>query len=268
VSGNTVISADGTRIAYDTVGSGEPVILVGGVFSYRAWPQPRQLAQLLSGRFTVVNYDRRGRGDSGDTKPYAVEREIEDIDALIEAVGGSAHVCGWSSGGVLALKAAVAGSAVERLAVYEPPFVVPGSAHVPPEDFVSQLNRLVEAGRRSDAAKYYFAEVMGMPRLMVRAVPLMRRPWKRIKTVAHTAAYEAAVVEDNLRGRPLRAEQWAPAKLPTLVVNGEKSDALLHHAARALLDVLPNGRHVVLAGQGHNVSMKALAPVLDEFFAG
>jgi pimeloyl-ACP methyl ester carboxylesterase len=265
---STVISADGTRIAYGIVGSGDPVILVGGVFSYRAWPQPRQLAQLLAKRFTVVDYDRRGRGESGDTKPYAVEREIEDIDALIEAVGGSAHVCGWSSGGVLALKAAAAGSAVRKLAVYEPPFVVPGSPHVPPEDFVSQLNRLADAGRRTDAAKYYFAEVMGMPRLMVRAVPLMRRPWKRIKAVAHTAPYEAAVVEDNLHGRALRAEQWAPVGQATLVMSGEKTGALLHQAALALIDVLPNGRHLVLAGQGHNVSMKALAPVLDEFFAG
>src|SRR5215217_2616231 len=111
-----VLSADGTPIAYDKTGRGEPVILVGGLFSYRAWPQPRELARLLSRRFTVVNYDRRGRGESGDTQPYAVQREVEDLDALIGAVGGSACVCGWSSGGVLALKAAAAGSIVKRLA--------------------------------------------------------------------------------------------------------------------------------------------------------
>jgi len=260
-------SKDGTKIAYDRTGDGELVILVGGVFSYRAWPQTRRLAELLSRRFTVVNYDRRGRGESGDTQPYTVQREIDDLDALIEAVGEPAYVCGWSSGGVLALKAAAAGSAVKKLALYEPPFVVPGSTRVPPQDFVSRLDRLAAADRRAAAAKYYFSEVMGMPRAMVNAIPLMRRPWKRIKSAANTAPYEAALIEDNLRGRPMRAEQWTPVTMPALVITGAKSVELLHAAGRALVDVLPNGRHVVLKGQGHNVSMKALAPVVEEFFA-
>jgi len=265
---SSVLSADGTAIAYDKAGRGEPVILVGGVFSYRAWPQTHELARLLSHSFTVVNYDRRGRGESGDTQPYAVEREIEDLDALIEAVGGSACLCGWSSGGVLALKAAAAGSIVKKLALYEPPFVVPGPGRVPPEDFVSRLNHLAAADRRAAMAKFYFAEVMGMPRPLVSAMPLMRRPWKRIKAVAHTAPYEAALVEDNLRGRPLRAQQWAAATMPTLVITGAKTDGVLLEAGRALVDVLPNARRYELAGQGHNVSMKALAPVVEEFFAG
>jgi pimeloyl-ACP methyl ester carboxylesterase len=262
-----VLSADGTPIAYDKTGRGEPVILVGGLFSYRAWPQPRELARQLSRSFTVVNYDRRGRGESGDTQPYAVQREIEDLDALIAAVGGSACVCGWSSGGVLALKAAAAGSIVRKLAVYEPPFVVPGSGRVPPEDFVAELNDLAAAARRADTAKYFFAEVMGMPRLMVGAMPLMRRPWKRIKDVAHTAPYEGAIIEDNFRGRPLRAQQWAAVTMPTLVVTGARTDGLLLEAGRALVEVLPDGRRFELARQGHNVSMKALAPVVEEFFA-
>src|SRR5829696_1146665 len=143
-------SKDGTKIAYDRTGDGEPVILVGGVFSYRGWPQTRRLAELLSRRFTVVNYDRRGRGESGDTQPYAVQREVEDLDALIGAVGGSACVRGWSSGGVLALKAAAAGSVVKRLAVYEPPFVVPGSGRVRPDAFIGELNDLIAADRRAD----------------------------------------------------------------------------------------------------------------------
>jgi len=266
MSASKVLSADGTAIGYDEVGRGEPVILVGGLFSYRAWPQTRELTGLVSRSFTVVNYDRRGRGESGDTQPYAVEREIEDLDALIEAVGGSACLCGWSSGGVLALKAAAAGSAVKKLALYEPPFVVPGTGRVPPEDFVAQLNALAAANRRADTAKHFFAEVMGMPRLMVNAMPLMRRPWKRIKAVAHTAPYEAAIIEDNFRGRPLRAQQWAAVTMPTLVITGAKTDGLLREAGRALVEVLPNGRQSELAGQGHNVSMKALAPVVEDFF--
>jgi pimeloyl-ACP methyl ester carboxylesterase len=262
-----VLSADGTPIAYDKAGHGEPVILVGGLFSYRAWPQTHELARHLSRSFTVVNYDRRGRGESGDTQPYAVQREIEDLDALIEAVGGSACLCGWSSGGVLALKAAAAGSIVKKLALYEPPFAVPGSGRVPPEDFVAQLNDLAAADRRADTAKYFFAEVMGMPRLMVSAMPLMRRPWKRIKAVAHTAPYEATIIEDNFRGQPLQAQQWAAVTMPTLVITGAKTDGLLLEAGRALVDVLPDGRPSELAGQGHNVSMKVLAPVVEDFFA-
>lgn len=235
-----VLSADGTAIAYETLGRGEPVILVGGLFSYRAWPQTHELARLLARSFTVVNYDRRGRGESGDTQPYAVQREIEDLDALIEAVGGSACLCGSSSGGVLALKAAAAGSVVKKLAVYEPPVVVPGTGRIPPEDFVSRLNHLAAADRRAAMAKHFFAEVMGLPRPMVSAMPLMRRPWKRIKAVAHTAPYEAAIIEDNLRGRPLRAQQWAAVTMPTLVVTGARTDGLLLEAGRALVEVLPD----------------------------
>jgi len=262
-----VVSRDGTRIAYDRTGHGPPLILVGGVFSYRAWPQPRQLAELLSPRFTVVNYDRRGRGESGGhSAAYAVQREIEDIEALIDAVGGSAHAWGLSSGGVLALKAAAAGAAIERLAVYEPPFVLEAGKRVPPDDFVTVLSELAASGREADAARYFFNQVMGMPALMTRAMPLMRGPWRRIMSVSHSAAYEALVIEDNMRGRPLRAQQWEPVTMPTMVISGQKSDALLRAAARALVEVLPNGQLVEMAGQSHNVSMKALAPLLEEFF--
>ena len=127
----TVTSQDGTRIAFDRIGQGPPVVLVGGAFSYRLFPKMVELAELLAERFTVLNYDRRGRGDSSDTPPYAIDREIEDLHALVGTVGGSASLSGWSSGGVLALRAAAAGVPVDRIAVYEPPFVVDRSGHVP-----------------------------------------------------------------------------------------------------------------------------------------
>src|SRR5688500_7008552 len=149
------VSDDGTAIAYETVGDGPPLILVGGAFSHRAYPQTIKLAKLLGRRYTVVTYDRRGRGDSTDTAPYRVQREIEDLDALIAEVGGSACVWGQSSGAVLALRAAVAGSAISSLAVYQPPFSVNAAAHVPPADFAARLDELLAAGHRSAAVRWF-----------------------------------------------------------------------------------------------------------------
>src|SRR5262245_4358529 len=138
---NTVLSADGTRIAYDTFGSDGPaVILVSGATGRRSDPFNATLAELLASRFTVYNYDRRGRGESGDTQPYAVEREIEDIAALIDAAGGSAFVFGISSGGVLSLRAARRLPQIAKVAAYEPPFVVDDSCPPLPADYVERLD--------------------------------------------------------------------------------------------------------------------------------
>ena len=145
---STVRSTDGTSIAYDSVGDGPVLILVGGAFSYRRYKTWVQLAELLAPRFRVISYDRRGRGDSGDAPVHAVEREIEDLDALVQAAGGSAHVFGMSSGGVLALRAAAAGVPVRRAVVYQPPFSVDASGHVPPPDFGPRLRELARSGRR------------------------------------------------------------------------------------------------------------------------
>src|SRR5829696_3768299 len=159
----TITSKDGTKIAFDRTGQGPPVIMVGGAFSWRRWKGFVELADLLSARFTVLNYDRRGRGDSGDTEPYALEREFEDLEAMISAAGGSAFVWGLSSGGTLALEAARAGVAIERIAAYEPPFIVDANDGVPPDDFVSHVGELITRGCRSEAVKYFMARVMGMP---------------------------------------------------------------------------------------------------------
>ncbi|MFG0284619.1 MAG: alpha/beta fold hydrolase [Phycisphaerales bacterium JB039] len=258
----TCISRDGTRIAYDRVGEGTPVILIGGALSHRSFPQFVELSRLLSVRHTAIAYDRRGRGDSGDTAPYAVEREVEDVDALIGAVGGSAHVWGWSSGAALALRAAASGLGIEKLALYEPPYMVGNVGHRPPPDHEAKLRELVSAGRRSDAVKFFMVQMVGVPRLMVAIMRLMPF-WKKLLVTAHTLPYDAAVMGDF----SLPREMIASVRIPTLIAAGEKSPPVLRNAALAVAETLPGAGHMVLAGQSHNVSMKALAPALLDFFA-
>lgn len=262
---NRVRSKDGTEIAFDRFGDGPAVILLGGAFSYRSFPKMVELADLLSKSFTVINYDRRGRGDSGDTPPYDVEREVEDLEALIAGTGGSVSVWGWSSGGVLALRAAAAGLGIDKVAVYETPFMVDAEGHLPPADFAARLEELVVADRRSAAVRHYMTAGMGVPGPIV---TLMRLSpfWKKLKAVAHTLPYDWAVMGDTMAGKPLSREEWARVEQPTLVLAGEKSPPELRKAAAALADVLPSAQHRVLQRQSHNPKMKVLAPVLEEFF--
>ncbi len=261
-----VSSRDGTRIAFDGLGEGPPLILVFGAFSYRKFPKSVELAELLAKRFTVINYDRRGRGDSGDTKPYAVEREIEDLAALIETVGGSAHLWGWSSGAVLALRAAAAGLDVEKVIAYDPVFIVDDEGSPPPADFAERLDAMVAEDRRSDAVRYFMTEAMGVPRFFVGAMRLLPM-WSRLKAVAHTLPYDFAVTGDAVSGRPPRAEDWASLTAPTLVMYGAKAPERLRRGAEAIADVLPNAERRALEGQSHNPSMKVMAPAIEEFLA-
>ncbi len=265
-----VISKDGTPVAFDRTGDGPPVILVAGALGVRSHPMFTELAALLSKEFTVINYDRRGRGDSGDTPPYAVEREVEDIEALIDAAGGSARLYGISSGAVLALEAGSRlAEKVKKLALYEPPFVIDDSWPPLPEDYVEQINRMVAEGRRGDAVAL-FMKVVGVPEEFI---PKMREMpmWPEMEKVAHTLAYDGAFMQDVQAGRPLpadRVEQWASAAMPTLVIVGGASEPFFHRGAQALVDVLHNAQLRVLEGQTHEVSTEALAPVLVEFFTG
>jgi pimeloyl-ACP methyl ester carboxylesterase len=263
----TITSRDGTEIAFDRIGQGPPVIMVGGAFSWRRWRGFVELADLLSPHFTVLNYDRRGRGDSGDTQPYAVEREFDDLQAIIGAGGGSASVWGLSSGGILACEAARAGVAIEKIAAYEPPFIVDPSGGVPPDDFVSRVGALVARGRRSQAVKYFMARVMGMPALIPSLMSLWPPMWSKLKATAHTLPYEAALIDRYVRGRPVDDAYWRSVALPALIVSGEKSPEKLRKGAAAIAAALPNAEHRELAGVSHNVKMTALAPVLIDFFA-
>jgi pimeloyl-ACP methyl ester carboxylesterase len=261
-----VVSHDGTRIAYSRVGSGEPLVLVDGALNDRALngPNPR-LAKVLASQFTVFTYDRRGRGESGDTPPSTVEREVEDLQAILEAAGGTAYVYGISSGGVLALEAANRLSSIRRLALYELPFVSDDSRPPIPADFAAHLAELANTGRRAETLRYFFITGIGLPRVFVGAMRLLPA-WSKLKALAHTLPYDAQLIGDAGSGGPLPARRWANVTAPTVVIAGTKSPAWMRNAMRALGEALPNAEHRELEGQTHIVKPKALAPVLREFF--
>ncbi len=265
---NTVASKDGTTIAFDKSGQGPALILVGGAIQHRAIdPNTARLAELLAPIFTVYHYDRRGRGDSGDTAPYAVEREIEDIDALIQDAGGSVFLFGMSSGAVLILEAADRGLAVTKLALYEPPFMVDDSRPPLPEDYRERLLDLLAADRPGDAVELFMTEAVGVP---VDAVASMRSApyWPGLESVAHTLPYDDAIMGDTTSGAPLPAWRWASITIPTLVMDGGESPAWAGNAVAALVDALPDVRRRTLEGQTHEVDPEILAPVVEEFLAG
>lgn len=266
---NTIISKDGTRIAYDKVGHGPALILVAGAFSYRKFPGQLQLANLLSEQFTVYNYDRRGRGDSGDTQPYAIEREIEDLQTLIDEAGGSAYVYGLSSGAVLALQAAASGVSMKKLVLHEPPFVVDTAGYVPPKDFAKQVKELIAADRRADAINYFMTKGMGAPSFVVGMMRIIPGVWSRLMAVAHTLPYDAALLDGYNEGNPLPAKQWSGVAMPTLVLEGTESPISLRHGAQALVQVLPNARLLSQKGLGHTKKLdaKRISKELIAFFA-
>jgi pimeloyl-ACP methyl ester carboxylesterase len=263
-----VTSKDGTSIAYDRQGSGPAVILVGGAFVDRSENAP--LAAELAARFTVYNHDRRGRGDSGDTLPYALQREFEDLDALVTEAGGRAHLYGVSSGGALALEATAAGLAVDRLAVYEVPYDMADDGPRRQREYVEELDGLLAAGRRGDAAEL-FMRVAGASEEMIagaRSSPV----WPGLEAIAHTLAYDAACMGN---GQPPTARLAAITR-PTLVATGGASpDSFVGgggdffgRAADAIAASIPNAQRQVIEGQTHMVDPKVLAPALERFFAG
>lgn len=239
------------------------MIYVGGAFNDRSSGAP--LAALLAPRFAVLTYDRRGRGDSGDTTPYAVEREVEDLEALIAEAGGSASVFGMSSGGVLALEAAARGLPITKLAIYEPPFTDEDDRQRRAREYATKLTGLLSEGRRGDAAEL-FMTTLGMPEEMVgqmRGGPM----WPALEALAPALAYDSAVMGNSSRGGSLPAERVAAVATSTLVLDGGGSPGWMRDAARRVADALPHGQHRTLEGQTHDVAPEALAPALVEFFA-
>jgi pimeloyl-ACP methyl ester carboxylesterase len=255
-----VKSKDGTTIAYERSGSGPALILVDGALCSRAFGPALKLAPLLARNFTVYAYDRRGRGQSGDTQPYSRGREVEDIAALVEAAGGSAFLLGLSSGGALALDAAANALPIRKLAVYEPPYVDDsgqenGAAHE------ERLVHLLAQGKRGGAVKYFMRDMVGAPapiRLMLRLMPWI---WRKLEAVAHTLPYDAAV----MTGFRIPRARFGAIRVPVLVMNGSKTDPRLRQAARAIVDVIPDASHRELPGQTHNVKPEVLAPAVVEF---
>lgn len=252
-------SRDGTTIAYDRLGDGPPVVLVSGGSVDRS--SNAGLAEQLASGYTVFNYDRRGRGPSGDTQPYAVAREIEDIDAVIDAAGGKAHLYGSSSGAALALLAAGAGSKVDKLALWEPPYIVNDSRPKPDPNTARIYRDFVAQDRRGDAVEYFMAKVVGMPEEFV-ASARSQPWWQWTESLAHTLAYDAEIMGDY----SLPVEEVRSVAVPTLILVGAASFGFFGPTAEALKAALPNAQVKTLEGQEHNVDPTVLGPALAEFF--
>lgn len=255
-----VISRDGTQIEFEKVGQGPAVILVHGATAYGLLESWGDLPALLSPHFTVYGYDRRGRGKSTDTLPFAVEREIEDLEALITDAGGSAFAHGVSSGAALVLKAAASGLNVTKISLYEPPYYVESEGTHKADGYTSQLNEALSRGSRGDAVAA-FLRYVGLPE---EAIAGMRHApmWAGMEAIAPTLAYDNAALGNST----VPAALASSVTIPTLVANGDASFAFMAASAPALAEALPNGQHHTLAGQTHDADPKVLAPVLIEFF--
>jgi pimeloyl-ACP methyl ester carboxylesterase len=257
-------SVDGTEIAYESSGSGPALVLVDGALCHRAFGPARGLAEQLADSFTVYAYDRRGRGESGaGASPYAVEREVDDLAAVIDAAGGSAHVFGASSGGALALEAGRSGLPVRRLAVYEVPFIVDGTRPANDPQLPRRMESLVEEGRRGEAVRT-FLRTVGAPAAVV-ALMRLHPAWKRMTAVAHTLPCDLSLVVDHEQGRPLPDGYYDKVAAETLVLAGGKSPEYMRNAQGAIADAVPEGRLETLPGQTHMIKAKVIAPVLSDF---
>lgn len=260
---NTVTSADGTRIVYDRAGSGPALILVNGALTTRTSGSGPALAGGLSQRLTVFSYDRRGRGDSGDTQPYAVQREIEDIEALIGAAGGRAALYGHSSGACLAILAGVSlDDAVNGLALYEPPYNDDPAVRQPWQRYLADLEAALAAGRRGDALALFMGYV-GTPPAQIqqmRSGPF----WRGLEAIAPTLAYDHAGVMGPDLSVPVALA--AKVRVPTLVMYGTSSFPFMEPTARTLAGAIPGATVRALDGQTHDVNPQALAaPILEAF---
>jgi pimeloyl-ACP methyl ester carboxylesterase len=263
-----VTSKDGTPIAYETMGSGSPLILVDGALCYRDFGPMRELANALKDRFTVIIYDRRGRGESGDAASYAVTREVEDLSALIDGPGkGSVSLYGCSSGGVLAAEAAAANpDKVEKLIVYEMPMIVDATRDPMSVQYVPTLEANLAAGRNGAAVKQ-FMRFVGMPRLMLLVMPLiMGKAWKKLCASAPTLRYDTAVMSPFQQGKPLPRDMWRQSRAQALVADGGKSPAWMRNAQSAVARQL-GARYQTLPGQTHMVKADAQAPMIKAFLA-
>jgi pimeloyl-ACP methyl ester carboxylesterase len=259
-----LISNDGTPIAFDRTGSGPALVLVDGALCHRAFGPSGAIAKVLAPHFTVFTYDRRGRGESGNSATYAVQREVDDLSALIDAAGGSAFVLGISSGAALALEAANRRLAIPKLALFEAPFIVDNTRTPIPADFLDRLHEAVQTNRRGDAVRS-FMRLVGTPAIFVtlmRFLPV----WSKLKAVAHTLPYDITLVKDHEKGEPLPPGKWTGVAAPTLVMDGGKSPAWMRNAMRQLAGVLPNASYRTLPGQTHMVQPKTLVGPLVEFF--
>lgn len=255
----TVTSKDGTKIAYDMYGNGPALIYITGASCFRNFMPIVSDAKAFGKAFTVYNYDRRGRGDSGNTLPWSVEREIDDIEALIDAAGGKAYLYGHSSGAVLALEAAMRlGNKVQKAVIYDTSNVHDEKEKATYAVLGDKTRKLLDAGENAKAMKGFLVGI-GMPKVFVTLLPLFPG-WKTMKALAPTLAYDIALTADLPPYK--RAEKIT---IPVKIIVGEKSPAGLHDVASQLAQAIPNAKSTVLAGQDHMVGPKALMPLLVGF---
>jgi pimeloyl-ACP methyl ester carboxylesterase len=258
------MSRDGTAIAFTRTGNGPALIFVDGAMCYRQQGPSQAVAAQLAPHFTVFTYDRRGRGESGNAAAYSIDREVEDLDALIREAGGTAFVYGVSSGAALALEAANRRLPIARLALYEAPFIVDDTRSPLPSDFLTRIQSALVAGDRGRAVKLFmgFVEVPSIFVFMMRLMPV----WSKLTAVAHTLPNDLQLVQEHEQGKPLSRTRWPYATMPTLVMDGGKSPVWMRNAMRALAGVLPNATYRTLPGQTHIIKANAHVDPLVEFF--
>ncbi|GEP34999.1 alpha/beta hydrolase [Nocardioides szechwanensis] len=259
------VSADGTRVAYEVAGTGPALVVVEGALCHRGMGAFDELAPILADRFTVVGYDRRGRGESEPgASVYAIQREVEDLVAVLGATDPDAHVFGMSSGAALSLEAARQGLVTGRLAVYEPPFILDDSHQPDDPAFTDRLRALIADGRRTRAAKL-FLRLLGMPAPIVTVLPMLPM-WKHLTAAADTLPHDFEIVSRYRRGLPLPDAHYAAIATPTLVIAGGRSPDYMRHTPAAIVAQIPGARTAELEGQTHEVKADVIAPVLAEHF--
>ena len=255
----TTRSKDGTKLAYDVYGSGPALIYITGASCFRSFKPIMQDVKVLAKEFTVYNYDRRGRGDSGNTLPYSLEREVEDIEAMTDAAGGKAYLYGHSSGAVLALEAAMRlGDKVQKAVMYDASYVHDETEKAEYSQLSQRIHKLLKEGKNGDAMSS-FLKGIGIPKVFVFLIRLSP-DWRTMVALAPTLAYDIALTSDL---PPVK--RAAKVTVPTQIVVGEKSPARIHHVADQLTKAIPNAKFVILAGQDHMVNAKALLPVISGF---
>ena len=265
----TTISKDGTLIAYEQTGSGALLILVSAALTDRDGDRP--LAKQLASSFTVLNYDRRGRGKSANTEPYAAEREIEDLQALVNTSTRPVYLFGSSSGAVLALDAANRlGTKVAKVFLYEPPFIVDKTRPPLSESLLNEVNAALAAKHRAGAVALFFNKGMGIPKPGILFMQLLMPAWADMVKLAHTAPYDLMILAGTQSGKPLPRDRWCHANAPTMVAVGAKSEPFFPSGAKALAGLLPTVSYKSLDDLDHSAVLmapQAIATAVRQFFA-
>jgi pimeloyl-ACP methyl ester carboxylesterase len=262
----SVTSKDGTKIGYSLVGSGPAIVLVDGAMCWREMGPATPLAEELKDTFTVYTYDRRGRGESGDTKPFSPQREVEDLQAVIEAAGGSAMIYAISSGVALALEAANSIPGITGMVLYEAPIFTDSSRKPVPTNFVQRMDQLVADGDNAGAVKHFMQNGIAVPWFVLLMMQFFGM-FKKMAVVGPTLPYDIAFVSPHWTYKAIPANTWSNVTIPVLTIGGSKSDTWMQNAQKAIAANLPNAEHKTLEGQNHMVAPTAIAPMIKEFLA-